>query len=502
MRRSTAGIAITACALGLTVLLGSCMDASLSQSGSAPAEVGIQQIPESVEQVTVSISGPGMADIEKTVTRDTDGLVLDIPAGPDRVFEAEAGGYAARSVVGVPPDGIQVSLALAVDRALLLSGGWEGESEVYEVPVMEGAAPRRLTDNTARDTEPLYTPDGSRVVFKSDRGENDFDFHLYSMKADGTDVSQLSDTFVEDNASMRTWAISPDGTTVAFFADPEQTDWDIYTVPVSGGTPTLVKTDATPGGAPDPLRWSPDGSRILYIGDNDSTGDDEVRTIDPDGGNEEVLASASFIGFADWLPGSDRVVYEYGGIESPDTIESVTTNPSEPDPIELDTRTDLNVKALSNDREALAYIVDNDGVGELYTVPTDGSGSPTFVTSGVDTFFGSFAWGRDGERIAITKNSRATVGYAAADGSGAYQTIETQSDFTVGFTSGQWPSESGTIAFVERIPTGGEAGYGVLWTADISGSEPTVTEVLGRQEPEDSYSVDWVNWRPRSDGST
>lgn len=494
MDRSTAGIAITALAIGLVVLLGGCMDASLAQTETARAQVAIQQIPDSVEEISVSVSGPGMRDIEKTVSRGTDGLVLDIPAGPDRVFEAEAGGYSARSVVGVPSDGVQVSLAPA--GTLLLSGGWDGDPEVYEVAAVEGAVPRRLTDNTARDVEPLYTPDGSRVVFKSDRGESGFDFHLYSMNPDGSDVIQLSDTFVEANASTRTWAISPDGSNVAFFADPDQTDWDIYTVPVTGGTPTLVKTDATPGGAPDPLRWSPDGSRILYIGEDDSTGDDEVRTIDPDGGNEEVLAAASLISFADWLTGSDRVVFESGGVESDTIVETVTTNSTEPELIELDTRADLNVKALSNDREMLAYTVDNHGIDDLHTVPTDGSGSPTLVASDVDTFFGSLAWGADDERIAITKNDGGTVGYAAADGSGGYRTIETGSDFTVGFTSGQRPSASGTLAFVETIYTGGEMGYGVLWTADISGSEPTVTEVLGQQDEQESYPVDWVNWRP------
>lgn len=497
MDRSTAGMAITALVIGLTVLLGSCMDAALSQSGSAQAQVAIQQVPASVDEVSVSVSGPGMADIEKTVSRGTNGLILEIPVGPERVFEAEAGGYSSRSVLGVPADGVQVSLELSADETLLFAGGWDGDPEVYEASAVEGAVPRQLTDNTSADLEPLYTPDGSRVVFRSDRGQSSGDFHLYSMNTDGTGVTQLSDELVEDNASVRTWSISPDGSTVAFFAAANAfpSNWNIYTVSASGGTPTLVKTDATPGGAPDPLRWSPDGTRILYVGYNETTLDDEVRTIGPSGGSEKVLAAESFIQFADWLSGSDRIVYSYAATS--DIIESITTNPSAPDPIELDNRTDLSAKGLSNDRETLAYLVDDGTKNDLYTVATDGSGNPTPVTTDVDTFYGSFAWGQDGDRIAISKNSRATVGYVAADGSGGYQTIETGSDFTVG----QWSSETGTLAFVENIPIGVESSYDVLWTADVSGSEAAVTEILGQQQP-GSYSIDLVNWRPPLGGSS
>lgn|GEM_PF-2989727 len=50
---------------------------------------------------------------------------------------------------------------------------------------------KRLTDGSANAVSPSWSPDGSRIVFSSDRSGK---WEIYTMKADGTDVQQLTVT--------------------------------------------------------------------------------------------------------------------------------------------------------------------------------------------------------------------------------------------------------------------------------------------------------------------
>jgi dipeptidyl aminopeptidase/acylaminoacyl peptidase len=68
-----------------------------------------------------------------------------------------------------------------------------------------------LTSNRFYDGESAYSPDGTRIVFVSDR---DGDGDVYVMNADGSDVTQLTDTPLHEQ--FPSW--SPDGTHVAFYA--------------------------------------------------------------------------------------------------------------------------------------------------------------------------------------------------------------------------------------------------------------------------------------------
>ena len=63
----------------------------------------------------------------------------------------------------------------------------DGNFEIY-VMNANGTGQVRRTNNSAIDTEPVWTPDG-RILFASTRtGLGD----LYSMKPDGTDVVRLN----------------------------------------------------------------------------------------------------------------------------------------------------------------------------------------------------------------------------------------------------------------------------------------------------------------------
>ena len=90
--------------------------------------------------------------------------------------------------------------------------------------IRTGRACTRLTSSTCEDTEPSWSPDGSRIVFTSRRGGSP---HVWVMNADGTGEHKL----VDAGASSPAW--SPDGKTVAYVGDADG-DSEIYTVGANG----------------------------------------------------------------------------------------------------------------------------------------------------------------------------------------------------------------------------------------------------------------------------
>ena len=125
----------------------------------------------------------------------------------------------------------------------------------------DGSRRRRLTHNTtALDTNPRWSPDGTRITFTRymDRTKTQTTAEVFIMNADGTDPQRLTYNNVIDAYSC--W--SPDGTQIAF-ASTHSGEWQVHVLDVA----TLAVTQLTDGGADAPSAspdWSPDGTQIVF----------------------------------------------------------------------------------------------------------------------------------------------------------------------------------------------------------------------------------------------
>ena len=180
----------------------------------------------------------------------------------------------------------------------------------YEIYSMKADASEetRLTDNRVEDAFPALSPDGERIAFSRKlRGQ----YELYVMNVDGTEVTRLTRTRKGDEV-LPTW--SPDGRHLAFTATTATPDgWqsDIYRMRLEGlRTRRLTFTPVLKEFAPD---WAPDGSEIAFTKQNQKrhrygiaavrANGEDVRwvVINPRSGDGYTDANPSWSPDSEWL---------------------------------------------------------------------------------------------------------------------------------------------------------------------------------------------------------
>jgi Tol biopolymer transport system component len=168
-----------------------------------------------------------------------------------------------------------------------------GSTDIYVMkarPEGKKNRPRNLTHNTAYDDEPSFSPDGTKIVFTSDRDGND---NIYVMNSDGTGVTRLTDDLAFDSGAN----FSPDGTKIVFVSGRVSGDpAEVFVMDAvdsdddgEGDNMTNLSNDSTAqdGGPP---AFSPDGTKVVFrssrttgTGVTNPEGDREVFVINVNG---------------------------------------------------------------------------------------------------------------------------------------------------------------------------------------------------------------------------
>jgi len=215
-----------------------------------------------------------------------------------------------RQVLGVvrpviSPDGKQIAFAAVGD--------------IYVMPV--GGKPVNITKDAALDTDPAWSPDGSQLVYSSDKGSEQLQLWIRDMKT-GQSRAVTNITTQPQGAS---W--SPDGKRIAFFnVDGMWRVAQISVLDVASGAVTKVHDELPQPGMP---AWSPDGKRLALAGIAPMTrrfreGTNQVLTIAalrPDG--DRWFAPAPLLSIDSrggcgpaWSPDGTKMAAIYEGVLS------------------------------------------------------------------------------------------------------------------------------------------------------------------------------------------
>lgn len=308
----------------------------------------------------------------------------------------------------------------------------DGKKEIY-VMEADGSNVKRLTNNLADENNPKWSPDGGKILFDSERDGNT---EIYVMDADGSNQTRLTQNNAHDSAT--TW--SPDGSMVAFASNRDNSNpynLDIYVMNADGSNVRRIVSDPEYDAEP---KWSPDGQKILFV--TGRTGIFEVYETNLDGtvqrrvneytnkpdGSPAWSLDGHNIAFVRHVEGKDQI---YVMNADGNNLKQVTNNSA-----------NSTAPSWSPDGSKLVFRTDRDGNWEIYVMSVDGELAQLTDDPADDV---TPDWSPDGSKIAFSSNraGKQHVYVMNADGTSFTQLTSSAEDDT----EPSWSPDGKQIAF-------------------------------------------------------
>ena len=178
------------------------------------------------------------------------------------------------------PNGQQIVMSLLRD---------DGNSNIFAMD-LRSRNTTRLTTSNAIDTSPSYSPDGSQIVFTSDRGGR---AQIYVMSASGGDPKRIS--FGDGTYSTPVW--SPRGDLIAF-TKQTRGEFQIGVMRTDGSGERILSSGFLQEGP----TWAPNGRVVMFFRQPAGSAGPQLYSIDLTGRNEQKIPTANYGSDPAWSP--------------------------------------------------------------------------------------------------------------------------------------------------------------------------------------------------------
>ncbi len=227
-------------------------------------------------------------------------------------------------------------------------------SSLYLVSTSGGES-RRFTAADAKDSTPRWTPDGSRIVFLSNRSDSN---QIWTIPVAGGEAAKLTDL----PESVSSFTISRDGSSIAFVSKSDTKAME--EAKAKEGQPEEKKSDVV---RVTKLRFRADGTPGFL--DNKPT---HIWVVGLEGGDPRQVTSGEFDDSSPtWSPDGNTIAF-------------------------VSNRTDQRELKKNS---------------EIWTIPESG-GDASPVLTGNDAMFYGPSWSPDGKYLAVQGHNNARAGHA------------------------------------------------------------------------------------------
>ena len=167
---------------------------------------------------------------------------------------------------------------------------WEGSASNLYTMDLHSRATTRLTESSGIDTSPSYSPDGSQIVFESDRGGAQ---QIYVMSASGGSAKRIS--FGQGRYSTPVW--SPRGDLIAFTRQKEG-QFGIGVMKPDGSGERMI----TEGYHNEGPTFAPNGLFVMFFRDPGGESGAKIYMADVFGHAEFPVPTPGFASDPSWGP--------------------------------------------------------------------------------------------------------------------------------------------------------------------------------------------------------
>jgi len=352
----------------------------------------------------------------------------------------------------------------------------DGNVEIYKMNT-DGNNQVRLTNNSAWDGCPVWSPNGEKIAFVSSRDGN---YEIYLMDADGSNLKRLTNNTADDFSP----SFSPDGNKIVFCTNRDG-NYEIYVMDTNGNHPIRLTNNVAADINP---KYSPDGNNIIFSSNRDLNWGYELYLMKADGSSLSKLTNStgsSSDNYASFSPDGTKVIFSSDREKSTWNYDIYIVNSDGTNLTRLTNSPTSNYYAsFSPDGTKIVFASKRDGSEEVYLMDLSSNNQVRITTLGLNSApsWSPFAPGMGGSSVSEQVATQST-------------TLEAPT--LISPKTGDPPVKTRRPTFEWKAPKGMYEKYLPVWAkdkADLSnpakrGEGRTMREAIdSTSKPNDPYS--------------